>query len=156
MRNLENLQKIKKVDLRTIEENDGLLTLIEINKEIPFEVRRIFFIYGVPSAMTIRGNHASENTEFFIQAIGGEAILELFDGEKTDVYQLTSLKQGVYIPRMTWIKLYGFTENTIVQVCASMEYKRCKYIDEFESYMKKIAVIVKNKKKFMRIRSNIW
>lgn len=144
MTNLENWQNANKIALNTIEENDGKLTLIEINKEIPFEVRRIFLIHSVPSVETIRGNHASENTDFFIQAICGTVRLELFDGKKTEIYQLNNLMYGVYVPRMTWVKMYGFSNETIVQVCASKEYKYCKYINDSKEYMKQLKNIWNN------------
>lgn len=140
MINLENWRKAKKIDLHTVEETDGKLTPIEINNEIPFEVRRIFLIYDIPTTRTVRGNHASKNTEFFIQAIYGTAFLELFDGKNTVIYELNSLVQGVYVPPMTWIKIYGFSKNTIVQVCASLEYKNCKYINSYEIYMNQVNI----------------
>lgn len=136
--NLENWQKTKFINLNAVVEKDGKLLPIEFGREIPFEIRRLFFIYDVPSINTIRGNHASENTMFFIQAVNGTVNVELFDGKKNSIFRLDNVTQGVYVPKMTWIKLYGFTQNTIVQVCASLEYKYCKYINDFERYMKKI------------------
>ena len=138
MTDLENWQKPKLINLNTIVEKDGKLTPLEIHRELPFEIRRLFFIYDVPSANIIRGNHASENTMFFIQAVKGTVCVELFDGKNIAIFQLNSVTEGVYVPQMTWIKLYGFTENTIVQVCASLEYQYCKYINNYEKYMKQM------------------
>lgn len=76
---------------------------------------------------------------FFIQAIYGTVRLELFDGKKTEIYQLNNLMYGVYVPRMTWVKMYGFSNETIVQVCASKEYKYCKYINDLKEYMEQLS-----------------
>lgn len=46
---------------------------------------------------------------------------------------------GVYVPRMTWVKMYGLSNETIVQVCASKEYKYCKYINDLKEYMEQLS-----------------
>lgn len=135
MINSKKWQKITETDIQTVSESDGSLTCIETNKVVPFEIRRIFLIHSVPSASIIRGNHASENTDFFLYVIIGSVTVELFDGNKAFVYILNSLNQGIFVPRMTWIKIYGFGADTIVQVCASLEYKSCKYIDSYHEFL---------------------
>ena len=135
MINLERWQDVEKIDLKTIEENDGKLTSIEVNKDIPFEVRRIFLIHSVPSTAVIRGEHASENTEFFILTIRGKAFVKLCDGKQSFTFQLNSMTEGIYVPRMIWIEIYELSEDAIVQVCASLEYEQCKYIYNYSEFI---------------------
>lgn len=138
MINLEKWENVQKIKLKTVEENDGTLTCIEVNKDIPFEIRRIFLIYSVPSLNVIRGEHASENTEFFIQVLKGNVCIKLSDGNKTKIIHMNSMVEGIYVPKMTWIQITGFSTDAIVQVYASLEYEKCKYINSFSEYIKLI------------------
>lgn len=128
--------KCRYVKLNTFEEYDGKLSVAEVGKDIPFEIKRVFFIHCIPSSNVIRGNHASRNTEFFLQAVVGHVCIELFDGESTFKIDLDKINTGLYVPKMVWIRATSFSLNAILQVYASNTYEKCEYIDDINELIR--------------------
>lgn len=81
-------------------EEDGSLVYLEAMKDIPFKVKRIFYIFDVPNGMT-RASHASTNTDFLLIAINGSVTVTLNDGTVSNKYDLKERNKGLYVPNMT-------------------------------------------------------
>lgn len=127
--------KYKILKLKTIEEDDGKLTVFELNEEIPFEIKRVFSIYEIPSRKINRANHASSNTEFFFQVIKGKVDIMLDDGKNKELLRLDQLNYGLYVPKMVWIKTFNFSSDAVLQVYASTNYKECEYINDYKTFI---------------------
>lgn len=130
--------KSKLIELNTIVEHDGILSVGEMKRDIPFEIQRVFYIYNVPSKNIVRANHASVNTDFFIHTVVGSVCIELFDGKNTTKFKLDKINKGVYVSKLTWIRVMDFSENAVLQVYANNTYEKCEYIKDINEYKKYI------------------
>lgn len=126
---LTNLQEIK---LRKYIDTDGILTCMESNKEIPFEVKRIFLIKNVP-INGVRGNHAVKMAKFFFVLLQGNVSLEIDDGKNIRKYEL-SLDEAILIDEVLWFKFYNFSPNTILMILSDSLYHSSNYIKEYSEF----------------------
>ncbi len=92
---------VKRIDLSKITDKHGNLSVIEENEEIPFEIKRTYWIYDVPSGQS-RGGHAFKENEELVIALSGSFDLVLKDSMNETVVQLNRPNQGVYIPAGIW------------------------------------------------------
>ena len=128
-----------KIYFQTAVEDDGCLTFLEVNRDIPFEIKRVFQIYSVPNRRIVRANHASMNTYFVLQAVSGQVDVQLDDGDKICTYALNKVSEGVIVPPLTWMKTMNFSKNAVLQVYASEKYDACKYIDDYKLFKEKVC-----------------
>ena len=105
--------------------------LLPINN-VPFTVRRIFYIFDVPSE-TIRGNHASKTSKFFYTMLKGTCFVELNDGENTEKYELNS-GNTLYFNELVWMKLYNFSSDAMLCVLSDQQYRKEDYIDDYSLF----------------------
>lgn len=120
-----NLPKI--IDLR------GNLTFIEFPNQLPFEIKRTYWIYDVPGGK-IRGGHAFREQQEFIIALSGSFDVILNDGFEEIKYTLNRSYYGVYIPKMYWRRLENFSTNSSALVISDRNYKESDYIRDFNEF----------------------
>lgn len=128
---MQNLAKI--LELPKILDRRGNLSVIEQIKQIPFEIKRAFWIYDVPGDST-RGGHAFRETEEFVVALSGSFDVVVNDGEKEEVFHLNRSYYGVYIPKKTWRQMRNFSTNSVALVLSSTEYDANDYIRDFDEF----------------------
>lgn len=119
------------ITLTKFEEPDGILVPFDIDK-VPFDVKRIFYIYNVPKG-ECRGFHAHYETQQLLICIKGEIEVSLFDGEKIDIHILKE-GQTILIPNMMWDYQRFLTGNDILLVLCSTKYNRKDYIENLEKF----------------------
>lgn len=102
------------IDLQTITDMRGALTVIE---KIPFEIKRVYYLYGVPPEAA-RGGHMHKITERIIVAISGSFDVEI--GEEK--LRMDSPNKGLFIPKMTWLRLSKFSPGAICLILASTQH----------------------------------
>ncbi len=125
--NLTSLPKI--VDSR------GNLSFAENGTQVPFEIRRVYWIYDVPGG-TDRGGHAyRENTELVI-ALSGSFDVLLDDGSRVERFNLNRSYYGLLIPKMIWRTMENFSTNSLALVLSSTEYSECDYIRDYREFLK--------------------
>lgn len=120
--------------LPRISEERGNLTFLHTSQEIPFEVVRVFYLYGVPSEAQ-RGNHAHRNCHQFLIALHGSFEVELFDGICRRTFLLDSPEKGLCIPAGMWASQRRFSADSICLVLASHPYEEADYIRTTEQYL---------------------
>ena len=123
------------IDLPKITDPRGNLTFIEGNNHIPFEIKRVYWIYDVPGG-EVRGGHAFYKTQELIVALSGSFDVVLHDGEKEYRFSLNRSYKGVFVPNMLWRRLENFSTNALALVCASTEYNEKDYLRDFEIFSK--------------------
>jgi hypothetical protein len=120
----------------------GKLVVIEGAQSIPFDIKRIFYIYG-SDATVIRGQHANRNSEFVLVNVAGQSKVRITDGTEEFIVELNKPMMGVYIPKMIWKDMYDFSSDSVLLVLASTHYDAKEYIRDYNDYIE----IMKNEAK---------
>ena len=124
---------LKLFNLRNFIEPDGNLVPIESSHDVPFPIRRIFYVYGVKN-QDDRGKHAHYKTKQVLICVHGKVEVLVNDGEKEKKYLLESPQQALYIPEMIWDEQVYLTEDTVLLVLSNMKYDPNDYIHDFEKF----------------------
>ena len=112
----------------------GRMVVIEGNADIPFEIKRIFYIFGSKDNV-IRGQHANRRTEFVLLNVAGSCKVKVIDGKGyEEIFHLNRPDQGLYIPKMVWKDMYDFSPDSVLLVLASEHYDANEYIRNYEEY----------------------
>ncbi len=115
----------------------GKLVVIEGGSSIPFEIKRVFYIYG-SDATVVRGQHANRESEFVLINVAGSSKVRVTDGKNEEIIVLDKPMMGVYIPKMIWKDMYDFSSESVLLVLASTHYDGSEYIRDYEEYVKEI------------------
>lgn len=118
------------INLKTFCDGRGNLTVIE--KVLPFDIRRIFYIYGVDSS--VRGKHRHKKTVQAAICLVGKCTIYNNDGKTESVFELDSPDKCLLLEPTDWHKMYNFSRDAILMVLASEPYEYSDYI--FEEYKK--------------------
>lgn len=113
----------------------GKLVVIEGGRDIPFEIKRTFYIYE-SDATVIRGQHANRQSEFVLINVAGKSKVRLTDGVEEFVVELDKPMMGVYIPKMVWKDMYDFSKDSVLLVLASTHYDGNEYIRSYDEYLR--------------------
>ena len=136
-----NLKTSKIIPLPKIFDPRGNLSFFENSNQIPFDIKRTYWIYDVPGG-EIRGSHAFKDSHEFIIALSGSFEVILNDGKKEIKYSLNRSYYGLYIPNMLWRRIENFSTNSLALVVSSVPYDGTDYIRDFEEFK-----ILRNEKK---------
>ena len=125
---------IKWIDLPNLGDNRGGLVVAESNKTIPFDVKRVYYIYGV-NALSSRGFHAHKQLEQVAVCVSGKCRMSLDNGkEKVDIY-LESPNKAVRIEKMIWHEMHDFSDDCVLLVFASELYNEFDYIRDYHKFL---------------------
>ena len=121
------------IELPKIKDPRGNLTVIESGMNVPFEVKRNYWIYDVPSGMW-RDGHAFKTQEELIVSLSGSFDVVVNDGTGEKTFHLARPQIGLYVPPMTWRHLDNFSTNSVALVLSSTHYDADDYIEDFELF----------------------
>ena len=116
----------------------GNLSFIEGNNHIPFAIKRIYYLYDVPSGAT-RGGHAHKSLNEVIIALSGSFDVMLDDGAKVKRFFLNRPHYGLHIPPGLWRELENFSSNSVALALASNIYSEDDYIRNYDVFKKMVA-----------------
>lgn len=125
---------IRLINFPKILDARGNLSVLQQNKEVPFEIKRTYWIYDVPGG-EVRGSHAFKTTTEIIIALSGSFDVVLNDGEKELRYHLNRSYYGLYIPKMTWRLIDNFSTNSLALVVTDQLFDAADYIRDFDDYI---------------------
>jgi hypothetical protein len=128
-----SLKNCKLVDLPKITDPEGNLTPIEGGRHVPFEIKRVFYLYDVPGGAT-RAGHALKTCQQFIIAMSGSFDVVLDDGKDTKRYHLNRSYSGLYVPALIWRELENFSSGSVCTVLASEVYDEKDYYRNYEEF----------------------
>lgn len=111
----------------------GNLSVIEEADNIPFRIKRSYWVYDVPGGET-RGGHAYRENEEFIVALSGSFDVVLDDGRERRTWSLNRSYYGLYVPRGYWREMTNFSTNSLALVLASTEYDADDYIRDYNQF----------------------
>ena len=119
----------------------GHLVIVEGNQDVPFEIKRIFYIYGSDENV-VRGQHANLRSEFVLINVAGKSKVKVKDGLGNEaVFSLNRPHTGIYLPKMVWKDMYDFSKDSVLLVLSSEHYDPEEYIRDYDEFVK----IVKQK-----------
>lgn len=121
------------IELPKILDDRGNLSFFENSKQIPFDIKRSYWIYDVPGG-EIRGEHAFKNSTEFIVALSGSFDVVLNDGEHEMKYSLNRSYYGLYVPNLFWRRIENYATNSLSLIVSSTPYDEQDYIRDFNSF----------------------
>ena len=127
-------------DFKDLGDKRGKLVVIEGGRDIPFEIARVFYIYGSDPTV-VRGKHANRQSEFVLVNVAGKSKVMITDGNRKEIIGLDRPMKAVYIPRMVWKEMYDFSSDSVLLVLANTHYDGMEYIRDFDEYKKEMSRI---------------
>ena len=121
------------LELPTITEPRGNLSYLEQEAQVPFEIRRVYWLQVVPAG-EVRGGHAFREAEEIIIALSGSVDVMIHDGKAEQTYSLNRADAAVHVPRMHWRELRGFSTSSLALIVASTAADEADYIRDFDVF----------------------
>ena len=131
---LMSLTECRIIDLPKISDPRGNLTFIEGGRHIPFEIRRVYYLYDVPGGAE-RGGHAHKNLHQLIIALSGSFDVILDDGKQKRRFHLNRSYNGIYVCPMIWRELDNFSSASVCMVLASNLYDEADYYRDYKEFV---------------------
>jgi len=122
------------IELPRITDARGNLSFVEGGQHIPFDIRRVYYLYDVPGGSD-RGSHAHKNLKQFIVAMSGSFDVVLNDGVNEKRFHLNRSYYGLYVCPMMWRYLDNFSSGAVCMVLASEYYDESDYIRDYDEFM---------------------
>lgn len=130
-----NIELVKLISIPSHEDSRGMLSSIEQNGDVPFEIKRVFYVHNIKAN---RGDHAPIDADELLIPVSGSFYVKVFDKNSSKVFFLNDPTKGLYIPRLIYLEMFDFTENAVCLVLANTKYDANKYLrtmDDFLSYV---------------------
>lgn len=134
------LEKCHFTELPKISDLRGNLTFIESERHIPFSIKRVYYLYGVPEG-SARAGHAHKELQQLFIAISGSFDLHLDDGHERKTIHLNKPFQGYYVCPMIWREVDNFSSGAVCMVLASMHYDETDYYRNYENFLKNSSIV---------------
>jgi dTDP-4-dehydrorhamnose 3,5-epimerase-like enzyme len=120
------------IELPNVEDHRGVLTAIEGGRDIPFELRRVFFLHGVTTA---RGGHAHRKSRQFLVPVSGRFRVTVSDADQSITYDLTDPHRGLFIPPLVWVALDGFSPGAVCLVLTDTLFDETEYLRDWNAFV---------------------
>ena len=125
----------KEINLRTFGDNRGEMVVIENSKDIPFEVKRVYYIFNTKSQVS-RGFHAHKDIKQLLVCVSGSWEINLDNGNEKVVVELSSPKKGIIIGSLVWREMKNFSSDCVLLVITNSFYSEQDYIRDYEEFLK--------------------
>ena len=122
------------IEVPAITDPRGDLTFIEGGNHVPFEIKRIYYIYNVP-VDSLRGGHAHRDLEQVVFALSGSFRMTVDDGRKRQEYYLRNPRKGIYMSRLVWREMDRFSQGAVCMVLASHAFDETDYLRDYDEFL---------------------
>jgi dTDP-4-dehydrorhamnose 3,5-epimerase-like enzyme len=129
------IKDCKIITIHQIGDRRGHISVVENNKEVPFEIKRVFYLYDIPGGES-RGAHAHKECHQLLIAASGGYQVEVNDGINTNVFTLNRPNHALHIPPGIWASEINFASGSICLVLASHVYVEEDYIRDYGDFKK--------------------
>jgi dTDP-4-dehydrorhamnose 3,5-epimerase-like enzyme len=126
--------EVKLVDFQQHGDERGYLVAVEEGKEIPFQIKRVYYIYETAKNVR-RGYHAHKSLQQILFCVHGACTIHLDDGKECAEVRLDKPYEGLYISNRMWREMYDFTEDAVLMVLASELYDEADYIRDYQEFI---------------------
>ncbi len=133
------LERVRLLELPKIVDKRGNLTFIESGRHVPFEVKRVYYLYDVPGGEA-RGGHAHKQLEQLIIAVSGSFDVVVDDGRERRRHFLNRSHVGLYVPTLIWRELENFASGSVCLVMASDFYDESDYYRSYDEFRKALGL----------------
>jgi dTDP-4-dehydrorhamnose 3,5-epimerase-like enzyme len=121
------------IDIPAVHDKRGNLSVVEGKQTIPFDIKRVYYLYDVPGGAK-RGGHAHRKLKQLVIAASGSFDVVLHNGKEKTAFTLNRSNIGLYIPQMTWREIENFSSGAVCLVLASEHYDESDYIRNFKEF----------------------
>ncbi len=132
------MELYKEVYFNELGDERGHLVIAEVPLNIPFEIKRIFYIYDTKGTV-VRGQHANLNSEFVLINLCGSCKVKLDTGKEQKIIDLDRPHKGLYLNKMVWKDMYDFSEDSILLVLSSQVYDSNEYIRDYDKFKEMVV-----------------
>ncbi len=134
----ESMSCYKILEFKELGDERGNLVAIEGAQDIPFEIKRVFYMYGTDDTM-IRGQHANRRSQFVLINVSGSSKVRIDDGRgHTEIVNLDKPRIGIYLPPMIWKEMYDFSSDSTLLCLSDTHYDATEYIRDYNEYIKEL------------------
>ena len=126
------------IDLPRVTDPRGNLTFVEATRHVPFEIRRVYYLYDVPGGAS-RAGHAHRKLEQFVIAASGSFEVVVDDGREERRFFLNRSYYGLYIPSMLWREIVNFSSGSVCLALASEPYDESDYFRDYEEFKRAVG-----------------
>ena len=123
-----------------IDGRDGKISVADALQNIPFEIKRIYYIYDLHDLHAVRGRHAHKELEQVIFCLNGSFTLGLDDGYHKEEIVINRQNQGIYLGKGLWHTMTSFTKDCLLLVLASDHYRESDYIRDYDEFLRFIGI----------------
>ena len=126
---------IKTISLKPLGDERGSLVALESNKNVPFDIKRVYYIFGTKEGVS-RGFHAHRNLKQVAVCVTGSCRFVLDNGKSREEIILDSATTGLVIEGLTWREMHDFSQDCVLLVLASEHYDKADYIRDYQKFLK--------------------
>jgi len=137
-----SVEKCRIIDLPKIQDHRGNLTFVESGRHMPFEIKRVYYLYDVPGGAA-RAAHGHKSLQQLMIAMSGSFDVTLDDGFEKKKFHLNRSYFGIYIPPMMWRDLDNFSSGAVCMVLASDYYDEQDYYRDYDSFIEDAKKVLK-------------
>lgn len=124
-------------EFKILGDHRGQLVALEANRQIPFDVKRVFYIYGTQKGIP-RGNHSHYKTKQFLIAVNGSCKVTLDNGKTKETFDLNKPNLGLFQDALIWGSMHDFSSDCVLMVLADEYYDECDYIRDYDKFLKEV------------------
>ncbi|HQS71920.1 MAG TPA: FdtA/QdtA family cupin domain-containing protein [Sulfurovum sp.] len=124
----------KIINFKVMGDERGSLIAFEENHNVPFDIKRVFYIYGTQEGVP-RGQHSHFKTKELLVAINGGCKVTLDDGQKKETYTLNKPNVGLFKDALIWVAMHDFSQDCILMVLADTYYEDSDYIRDYDQFL---------------------
>ena len=137
---MNTVNEVKMLEFPELGDDRGHLVVVEGRINIPFEIKRIFYIYGSDKNV-IRGQHANRYSEFCLINVNGTSKMRVIDIKGNEkIFNLDHPNMGIYVPSMIWKDMYDFSFDSILLVLSNEHYDGNEYIRSYTDFLKQDTI----------------
>ena len=129
-----------KIIFKVFSDGRGDLSAIEGGTDIPFDIRRVYYITDVKEGVE-RGRHSHKKLHQVLICLNGEVKVRVFNGTQHETICLNRPNEGLYIGPMVWREMYDFSDQAVLMVLASQIYDEEDYTRDFDDYLEEVKAI---------------
>ena len=131
--------QINKIQFQRHGDARGMLVALEENKEIPFKIKRVYYLYDTLADVT-RGFHAHKSLQQILICVHGSCKIRLDDGRDKGIVTLDTPDEGIYVGNNMWREMFDFSPDAVLMVLASELYDEKDYIRNYDEFLRFVGV----------------